>query len=262
MNKIFTLGVLLCVGGAQAATTTWGGAATTDVDNWITGNAPFDDTVQSGFSFNWENVTVNTASIDSGSNVFNVSFEAGTNYTIGHLFLYNGSFDLASTVAGLETLTMTADFEASSFANWSPVIAIDDRFYRWNHSGNSWNGNGPLNFSDPFPAGDPNQFDLSQLGNGSNPATGIWGELNSTAANFGTTRDNGTGPDLQNPSGILRVGFLQWGASTGGSVSPQADFTTGIDSWETSFTYTEAVPEPGSSLLVSLAGLFALRRRR
>ena len=89
MNKkgIFTIGALLGAGGLNAATTTWNGAATIDVDNWTTSNVEFDDTVQSGHALNWENVTVNTASANSGSNVFDVSFQAETNYTIGHLFI-------------------------------------------------------------------------------------------------------------------------------------------------------------------------------
>ena len=257
MNKkgIFTIGALLCAGGLNAATTTWNGTATTNVDNWTTSSVEFDDTVQSGHSLNWENVTVNTASANSGSNVFDVSFQAETNYTIGHLFMYNESFDLATTSGGLESLGMTADFTASNFTNWSPVVAIDNRFYRWNHSGNTWNGNNALDFS-------LGNFDLSQNGNATNTTTVIWGELNSVAATFALSRDNGTNPDLQATSGSFQVGFLQWGASTGGNVSPQADFTTAIDSWDTTFTYSEAIPEPGSSLLAGVAGLLLLRRKR
>ena len=177
MKLKFTLTALAATAlTGNAATTIWGGATTTDVDNWATSSTPFDDTVQSGHSLNWENVTTNTAVANSGSNVFDMEFVAGapTNFTIGHLFMFNNSFDLSTTTGGIETLTMTANFEATSSANWSPVVAITDggtsTYYRWNHSGNSWNGNGALDFS-------LGNFDLSQNGNATNTATGIWGEL-------------------------------------------------------------------------------------
>ena len=175
--------------------------------------------------------------------------------------MFNNSFDLATTTGGLETLTMTADFEATSFTNWSPVVAITNggtsTFYRWNHSGNQWNGNGALDFSLGI-------FDLSQNGNGTGAGAGntvIWGELVDTAGGFGATRINGTNPNLQATSGQFQVGFIRWGASTGGSV-PVNDFTTTIDSFEVEIGYTEAIPEPSSALLLGLAGLGFLRRRR
>ena len=257
----FSLALVLGGSGLNAATVTWGGAATTDVDNWVTSNVAFDDTVQSGHSLNWENVTVNTASINSGSNLFDVSFQAGQNYTIGHLFMYGQTFDLGGTTGGLEALGMTADFDASSFTNWSPVVALTDSgvttYYRWNHSNNSFSGNGSLDFS----VIGSNTFDLSQNGNAPNPATGIWGELNSVAADFAGTRDNNTTPNLQATSGLFQVGFIQWGASTNGDVNTQVDFTTAIDSWETTITFTP-VPEPSSGLLAGMAALLLVRRRR
>ena len=220
---------------SSEAETVFGGAGTTDVDNWITSSVVFDDTVQSGHSLNWENVLVNNVTIDSAGNKFDLEWEADTNYTIGHLFLYNESYDLASEVGGIQGLLMTADFDTTAFANWSPVIAVTDggvtNFYRWNHSGNAWNGNGALNFSDPFPAGDPNQFDLSQLGNGTNTALGIWGKLNSASVDFGGTRTNNDGPNLQAATGTVQFGFLQWGGSSGGNVANQT-FSTVIESFE------------------------------
>jgi len=259
MKRNYTVGLILSIGSLNAATVSWNGAATTDVDNWETSSVAFDDTVQSGHSLNWENVLVNTAAINSAANVFDVSFQASTNYTIGHLFMYGESFDLGGTLGGLEALTMTADLEGSSFANWSPVVGVTvggaTTYYRWNHSGNSFKGNAALDFS-------LGNFDLSQNGNATNTTTVLWGELNSAAAAFGGTRDNGTNPNLQATSGSLQVGFIQWGASTGGSVDPQANFTTGIDAWDTTFTYSDAVPEPSSLLLTGLSALFLIRRKR
>ena len=215
--------------------TVFGGLDTTDVDNWTTSSVAFDDTVQSGHSFNWENVVVNNVTVDSAGNKFDLEWEAEVNYTIGHLFIYNESYDLASEVGGIQGLLMTADFDATAFANWSPVVAVTDggvtNYYRWNHSGNAWSGNGALNFSDPFPAGDPNQFDLSQLGNGTNTATGIWGKLNAISADFGGTRINNNGPNLQAATGTIQFGFLQWGGSGGGNVANQT-FSTVIESFE------------------------------
>ena len=50
-HAIVTLSATTFIG--NAATTTWGGATTTVVDNWTTSDTAFDDTVQSGHSFNW-----------------------------------------------------------------------------------------------------------------------------------------------------------------------------------------------------------------
>lgn len=117
---------------------------------------------------------MNNVTVDRAGNKLDLEWEAGANCTIGHLFLYNESYDFATEAGGIQGLFMTADFETGAFSNWSPVVAVTDggvtNYYRWNHSGNAWSGNGSLNFSDPFPAGDPNQFDLSQLGNASNPS--------------------------------------------------------------------------------------------
>ena len=266
--SIITTFLLGCAASSSmAATVSFGGPATQDVDNWTTNSQPFVQGGTTGYSANWENVVQNSASIDSANNEFDLTFEASTNYTIGHIFIHNQSFDLSGTTGGVETLTMTADFNASSFANWSPVITVASggttTFYRWNHSGNSWNGNGPLNFSDPFPAGG-DLFDLSQNGNGTGAGAGntvIWGSLNNTAGNFGATRNNGDNPNLQATSGTLQFGFIQWGASTGGNVSPAADFTTAIESFEVEIGFT-AIPEPSSSLFLLLGGLAVLRRRR
>ena len=213
---------------SSSGETVFGGADTTNVDNWTTSSVVFDDTVQSGHSLNWENVVVNDVAVDSAGNKFDLEWEAGTNYTIGHLFIYNESYDLASEVGGIQGLLMTADFEATAFPNWSPVVAVTDagvtNYYRWNHSGNSWNGNEALDFS-------LGQFDLSQLGNASNGALAIWGKLNAIAGNFGGTRINDDNPNLQAAAGTVQFGFIQWGASTGGNIANQT-FSTTIDSFE------------------------------
>lgn len=213
----------------------FGGSQTTDVNNWTTSSVVFDDTVQSGHSFNWENVFTNSAEIDAAEGEFDLNWEAGANYTIGHLFMYDEGLDLATLVNGIERLYWVADFETTAFANWSPVISVTNgggtRYYRWNHSGNDWSGNGPLNFSAPFSGADPYRFDLSQLGNGTSAATGIWGELNALATNWGGTRDNPTGPDLQAATGEVRFGFIQWAASETVALEAQ-NLATAIDCFE------------------------------
>ncbi|MDB4537614.1 fibronectin type III domain-containing protein [Akkermansiaceae bacterium] len=244
---------------SSQAETVFGGADTVDVDNWITSSVPFDDTVQSGHSLNWENVVVNDVTVDSAGNKFDLEWEATTDYMIGHLYIYNESYDLASDVGGIRGLLMTADFEATGFTNWSPVLAVTDggvtNYYRWNHSGNDFNGNGAQDFSNN------GQFDLSQLGNAPNPATGIWGKLNSASTNFGGTRTNNDGPNLQAAIGTVQFGFLQWGGS-GGSALPNQTFSTAIESFEVvinpdGVSAPVVVTSPGSALTatsISAAG--------
>ena len=98
MNKAILFATTLAaasISAASAATTTFGGAATQDVDNWITNNSPFVQGGTTGFAANWENVVQNSATIDSANNEFDLTFEATTNYTIGHIFLHNQTFDLS-----------------------------------------------------------------------------------------------------------------------------------------------------------------------
>lgn len=213
----------------------FGGDDTRDVSKWITSSVAFDDTVQSGHSFNWENVITNTAVVDTVEGEFDLTWEAGTNYTVGHLFMYDAVLDLATLANGIERFYWVANFETTMFPNWSPVISVTDggvtRYYRWNHSANDWSGNGPLNFSAPFDNDDPYLFDLSQLGAGTNTATGIWGELNATSTNFALTRDNPTGPNLQAATGEVRFGFLQWSESGGDALASQS-FSTVVECFE------------------------------
>ncbi len=235
MKKITQATLLAALLNPLQAETIFGGDQTTDVNNWTTSSVAFDDTVQSGHSMNWENVITNTATIDGVEGEFDLTWEADANFTIGHLFMYNETLDLATLANGIERFYWVADFESPAFTNWSPVVSVTDggvtRYYRWNHSNNDWSGNGPLNFSAPFNGDDPYRFDLSQLGNGTNTATGIWGELNATSANFAGTRDNLTGPNLQAATGEVRFGFIQWGASNAGALESQS-FSTVIECFE------------------------------
>lgn len=222
------------LGGLQAEVVI-GGSATQDVGNWVTSSVAFGDTVQSGYSLNWENLLTNEVAVDPVDQKFELTWEAGEDHTIGHLFMYDEGVDLATLANGIERFYWVADFEASAFANWSPVISVttggETRYYRWNHSGNDWSGNGGLNFSAPFDGDDPYRFDLSQLGNGTNAATGIWGELNGSATNFAETRDNPIGPDLQAAEGEVAFGFLQWTSSSSQALA-ETTFTTAIDCFE------------------------------
>jgi len=222
--------------GSARSETIFGGQETRDVSNWTTSSVAFDDTVQSGHSLNWENVLTNEADINLEDNQFEITWEAAVNHTIGHLFMYSESYDLAEVAGGMQGLLWHADLESSAFSNWSPVISVtidgETRYYRWNHSGNDWNGNGKLNFSNPMNAvDDRNEFDLSQLGNASNGALGIWGELNAVAGNFATTRDNPIGPNLQGTVGVVQFGFLQWTSSSGSALDLQT-ISTSIDCFE------------------------------
>ena len=235
IKRITQATMLAALLGSAQAETIFGGDQTTDVTNWTTSSVAFDDTVQSGHSMNWENVITNTAIIDAGEDEFDLTWEADVDFTIGHLFMYNETLDLATLANGIEKLYWVAEFETTAFPNWSPVLSVTDggetRYYRWNHSANDWSGQLPLNFSAPFNGEDPYRFDLSQLGNGTNAATGIWGELNATATNFAETRDNPTGPDLQAATGEVRFGFIQWATSETEALASQS-FSTEIECFE------------------------------
>lgn len=227
--------MLVVLQNSLKAEVIFGGGETRNVSNWITSSVAFDDTVQSGYSLNWENVITNTAQIDALAGEFDLTWEAGADYTVGHLFMYDAVLDLATLANGIERFYWVANFETAKFPNWSPVISVttdgSTRYYRWNHSANDWSGNGPLNFSAPFNGEDPYRFDLSQLGNGTSGATGIWGELNATSTNFALTRDNPTGPDLQAATGEVRFGFLQWSESNVAPLESQS-FSTVIECFE------------------------------
>lgn len=229
-----------------------GGDPTTDVTNWTTSSVAFDDTVQSGHSLNWENVITNTVVVDTDEDEFRLTWEAGVDHTVGHLFMYNEAIDLATLADGIERLYWVAEFETTAFANWSPVISITDggttRYYRWNHSANDWSGQNSLNFAAPFNNENPYLFDLSQLGNGTNAATGIWGELQGTATNFAETRDNPTGPNLQAASGEIRFGFLQWTSSATAALDLRT-FTTEIECFEVIVN-----SDPGMPPVVEIGG--------
>ncbi|MFT4551348.1 MAG: hypothetical protein ACI9MB_005330, partial [Verrucomicrobiales bacterium] len=213
-----------------------GGADTTMIDNWTTNSVVFNQGTQDGFSMDWENVVTNTAVVDSAGNEFDIVWEAGNDYTIGHMFMFNDTVDLADLAVegGIQGLDWTANFESTEFVNWSPVLSVTDggttTYYRWNHSGNNWSGNDEQDFS-------LGRFDLSQLGNGTGAGAGntvIWGEMVAIPAvitNFGNTRINGTNPNLQATTGVIQFGFIQW-AGDGGAALANTAFSTSIDSFE------------------------------
>lgn len=231
MKKTTILGAAAFFGGQLLCTALQvGGPAAMDVSNWTTNSMPYVQGTTDGFSANWENVLTNDASANVPNNNFDVTFEANTNYTIGHLFLLNESLDLATVPGGIQQMTWTVDFEATGMTNWIPIIAITDgavtTFYRSNNSGNSWNGNGALTFA--AGAAD-NAF---WVGLEDNPVGG-----------FNDTRVVGVNADLQAASGSVQFGFIQWGASTGGSVNPALDFTTAIESFVITINEVELVTE-------------------
>jgi hypothetical protein len=227
-KSIFLGTAAFCTGQLMCSAFQFGGPAAMDANNWTTNSMPYVQGTTDGFSMNWENVLANTASANIGNNNFELTFEANTNYTIGHLFLYNEALDLATVPGGIQQMTWSVDFEATGMANWIPVIAVTDAgvttFYRSNNTGNSWNGSGPLNFT--AGAAD-NAFWVGLSGD---PVGGI-----------NESRVAGVNPNLQAASGMVQFGFIQWGASTGGSVSPALDFTTAIDEFVLTINEVELV---------------------
>ena len=150
-----------------------GGLDGTQVSNWTTDNTAFIDSDPGpsnlGLAFNWENVTANTATIDVGNNEFDYDYQANVNHTIGHGFLFNETFDLSSTTAGIEGLTLDFDFNSSTHNNWSPLISVtagaSTTYYRWNHSNNSFRD------TNAFSVGDVNL----------NAANTTWGSFHPSA---------------------------------------------------------------------------------
>jgi len=238
-KSLFTIVLVLSLSGVSQAETVLGGVDTTMVDNWTTNNVQFNQGTQDGFGLDWENVVTSTVTVDSVGNKFDLAWEANANFTIGHMFMYNETVDLADLVVdgGIQGLDWTANFEstaATELVNWSPVLSVTDAgittYYRWNHSGNNWPGNEEQDFSLGI-------FDLSQLGNGIQAGennTAIWNEMAAvpgTFANFGETRIIGSLPDLQATTGVLQFGFIQW-AQDGAEAIANTAFSTSIDSFE------------------------------
>lgn len=224
-----------------------GGLDGTDVDNWTTNNTSFVDPspgpTNLGLAFDWENVTTNTVTLDTLNNKFDYDYQSNANHTIGHGFLFNETFDLSQTTAGIESLSIVFDFNSTTHNNWSPMMLVGGKLYRWNHSNNSFNGTAEITVGDPA----------------LNAASTTWGELVDTATGFGGTRLNGTNPDLTATSGDIQFGFIQWGASSGGAADSQGSNT--VDKFEWTVGYT-AVPEPSSAALLGLGGLALILRRR
>lgn len=213
-----------------------------------------------GTAYNWENVAV--SNIDNSGGRLTADWSGGPNYTVGVAWMSNLTFNLAGTLNGIENLTVSydpANDSAGGLNNWSLIISVNDtsetRFYRWNHSGNNWNGTGVADFTigGSFP-------DLS--------APNIFGRVVGSAANWGGTRidaehvDSFITPDGLKTGGAdaeIGFGFIQWGASTGGSVNTSTDI--GVDAYTVTIDFTP-IPEPTASLFVLFGGLVFLRRRR
>ena len=150
------LGLLMVASGLADAQTTIGGAGAaldvTDTTNWTTNNTAY-TTTNGGMSLNWENVVANTATGDVTDSFYDCHWQTNNNYTIGHLFMYNQTFDPSTLGAGgITSIDWTADFQSSHTAsdNWHPVIAVTDggvtQYYAWVGGGNVRNGNGAINF--------------------------------------------------------------------------------------------------------------------
>ena len=203
-----------------------GGAAALDVNNWTTNDDAYVQGTADGFAINWENVITNTATANIPNNNFDVSFETGSNYTIGRIFLYNEMLDLSTLpVGGIEKLKWVADFDASAIQNWIPVIAVTDggttTFYRSANANNSWNGGDPHEFV----FGNANStFWVDLIGD---PIGGINGSRGATNIDFTST------------TGMMQFGFIQWAASTRSIISPQLDFTTAIEQFDISVNEDE-----------------------
>jgi len=213
MKLTYTIAALAATTlAANAAVTNFGstidgGLDGTDVDNWTTNNTAY-AVSNGGLAFNWENVTTNTSTVDSANNEFDYQLVAGPNFTVIHGYLFNETLDLSTTTGGIEELSIQWDFNASGSTNWTPIIAVDGVFYRWNHSGNSFNGNGDLT---------GNTF-LTNIGanEGLNATNSTWGLMPTTSDGLAT---GGATPNLQATSGIVQFGFGQWNASSSGSVN-------------------------------------------
>ncbi len=216
----------------------------TDVDNWITNNIAATDG-GAGLAYNWENVITNTSSINSVNNNFDVVLETTLNHTIGHGYLFNQTFDLSQTVAGITAMTFTMDFDATEIANWRPMMLIGSQQYIWTdpNTVNPFNGT--------------NQITVANAESNASWSTILFNNINVMG-----DVDNGLAPNLQANTGMIQFGFIQWGGSNGGTLDKS--FTLGIDQFEVDITY-DAVPEPAPyGLILGAAGLFfvMLRRRR
>ena len=227
--------IMLLAAHATAFAQTLGGAAALDVNNWTTNNDPYVAGSAAGFTPSWENELVNTADANLVNNNFDVVFHTLQNYTIGHIFLYNETLDLSTLPpGGIQQLSWDVDLQATSQANWIPVIAVTDggmtNFYRSNNTGNSWRGSGEHTFVTG--AADNN----------------FWVELfDGPVGGINDTRVAGVNPDLQAASGIVQFGFVQWGASTGGMIDPATMITTSIDKFEVTINETKEITDEKNS---------------
>lgn len=218
--------------------------AGTDVANWTTNNTAATNG-GAGLAYNWENVTTNTSSVNTGNNNFDVSMQANVNHTIGHGYLFNRTFDLSQTVNGITAMTFTIDFDTGITPNWKPLMVIGGQQYIWADQGT----NNPFNGT-------------TQIAIASAEDNANW----STILNNGITNisfvDDGLTPNLQTNAGTVQFGFIQWAGNTLNTLDE--NYTLAIDQFEVDITY-DAVPEPGGDgLLIGFAGFIyvMLQRRR
>lgn len=247
---------------AQITVTVGGTGATNDVtkaSSWTSNNTVYDGT-NGGSAMHWENVTTNTATPDGTDSFFDVTWgTSGTGYNIGRVYMYNNgdtAVDLATLNAeGITSIAWDVEFNASSFTNWYPVIAVTDAgtttYYilQGNH-GWDWNGNGPHDFT-------------SKTNLANNDIW--WGILpvndGTDLGNIIDTKDPNSNPNIRRAlldydtatttwilegsplSGTVDFGVMQWGGSGGGGVADPTAFTTEIVTFEVVVT-SETTPDP------------------
>ena len=144
-------------------------------------------------------------------------------------------------------MSIDMDLNATGFNNWIPMMSIDGALYRYNSTGNAYNGTGAFTVGDSL----------------TNAANGSW--VNIVGPNAGAIDDTKgvTNPSLSATSGTVQFGVIQWASQSTGTIGDNepTEYTLAIDSLNYGVTYT-AVPEPSSTALLGLGGLALMLRRR
>jgi hypothetical protein len=248
-KKYITLLLILAASSAHAAINVNLGGGTnnaTNKDNWTTNNTTATDGGP-GLSYNWENVTTNTAVKYTGlspSVDFTITFGGNINYTVGHGFLFNETFNLASTTNGIQDITMTTSLNAhTNYHNWRLLMVVDGQQYQYNATGNYYDGASERTFTDLHDSS--KWVKIENIG---------VGDINDTLG------DAMTQDLLQGTSGIVQFGFISWGSATHVGLNALGAGIT-INKFEVDITY--AVPEPATfALLLGAAGLCFVMIRR